>query len=239
MKVCTECRVSKPISDFAKSNRATGQRSARGGMGVVAKCKTCIAELRSPGINTKREVKAQHHLRVVKKCGKCNIVKPFNEFHKRVASVDGLAHKCMNCVNADSRAWRERNPNAHSGWYERNADHKAQYFRLWRGRNRESERRRMSEWAKANPAKINALIAKRNAAKLRAIPRWANLNAIEKIYETAMQLRKQTGERYEVDHIVPLQSKVVSGLHWEGNLQILPKAQNISKHNRHWPDMPL
>lgn len=28
------------------------------------------------------------------------------------------------------------------------------------------------------------------------------------------------------------------GLHCEDNLQILPALDNLSKGNRHWPDMP-
>jgi hypothetical protein len=41
-----------------------------------------------------------------------------------------------------------------------------------------------------------------------------------------------------VDHIVPLVSKFVCGLHCEANLQLLPGPENQRKGNRVWPDMP-
>ena len=41
-----------------------------------------------------------------------------------------------------------------------------------------------------------------------------------------------------VDHIVPLNSPIVCGLHNEFNLQIIPPATNYHKSNNYWPDMP-
>ena len=41
-----------------------------------------------------------------------------------------------------------------------------------------------------------------------------------------------------VDHVVPITSDFVSGLHCWHNLQLLTKSENSSKLNRFWPDMP-
>lgn len=54
----------------------------------------------------------------------------------------------------------------------------------------------------------------------------------------ARKLRQETGIEYQVDHVIPIQSPVVCGLHWEGNLQVIPKLANVLKSNRFWPDMP-
>lgn len=74
--------------------------------------------------------------------------------------------------------------------------------------------------------------ARRRATKLMATPRWANHAAIARIYECARFIE------VHVDHIVPLISKRVCGLHVEHNLQLLSSSENSRKGNRYWPDMP-
>jgi 5-methylcytosine-specific restriction endonuclease McrA len=77
------------------------------------------------------------------------------------------------------------------------------------------------------------MTARRRARKLKATPAWANSKKINAMYRAAHEM-----EGYEVDHIVPLNSPLVCGLHWEGNLQILLAPRNRVKSNRYWPDMP-
>jgi hypothetical protein len=43
---------------------------------------------------------------------------------------------------------------------------------------------------------------------------------------------------FAVDHIVPLQGKIVCGLHTWENLQLVAPSLNSKKCNRFWPDMP-
>lgn len=88
------------------------------------------------------------------------------------------------------------------------------------------------------PHKELAKYAKRRASKKQAVPVWMNKDAVEAVYEKARKFSEITGEPFHVDHIVPLTSDIVCGLHWEGNLQILPGVENLSKANRVWPDMP-
>lgn len=70
------------------------------------------------------------------------------------------------------------------------------------------------------------------AKLLQATPMWADARVNEHIYVQCAQLSADTGGRFEVDHIVPLDNKLVCGLHVETNLRIITKSHNCSKKNR-------
>jgi len=90
-------------------------------------------------------------------------------------------------------------------------------------------------YSKANPGKMNAITAKRHAAKMQRTPNWLtkeDYHAIRTLYETAAALTKATGINHHVDHIIPLQGRTVSGFHCPNNLQILTQFENCSKNNK-------
>ena len=70
----------------------------------------------------------------------------------------------------------------------------------------------------------------------RATPRWADRKAIRAVYAEVARLTKETGAVYEVDHIIPLKSRRVCGLHVAWNLQPLLQIHNRRKKNRLIPD---
>lgn len=65
-----------------------------------------------------------------------------------------------------------------------------------------------------------------------AKPKWANDSELEKIYRMRDELNSESGEQYEVDHVIPICGKLVCGLHVPENLRIIPKAENRLKSNR-------
>lgn len=93
--------------------------------------------------------------------------------------------------------------------------------RNYDGLNSHCKKCQSIDTAKTQPARQ----AKYNAAKLQRTPPWANLDKIKEIYDNCP-------EGYHVDHIVPLQGGLVSGLHVETNLQYLPAIENIKKGNK-------
>jgi hypothetical protein len=102
----------------------------------------------------------------------------------------------------------------------------------WRKENREKHRQQTDRYYSKNPHKALARDAKRRAAKRNRLPIWADVDQIEQIYKQAAELTAETGIPHEVDHILPLQGKTVSGLHVHNNLQILTQFENRSKGNK-------
>lgn len=78
---------------------------------------------------------------------------------------------------------------------------------------------------------------RRKRAKASATPSWANIELIREIYRLCQEITSETGLQHHVDHLVPLKSDFVCGLHVEHNLRIVPATENLRKHNRTWPDM--
>jgi hypothetical protein len=71
---------------------------------------------------------------------------------------------------------------------------------------------------------------------LRAMPSWLtteHFREIKKIYTEAHR------KGLVVDHIVPLKSQFVCGLHVPWNLEGVPRAVNVKKGNLWWPDSPF
>lgn len=179
----------------------------------------------------------------MKHCSKCGIEKPLTEF----SFFKGVPRShCKACKAATAAEWRKANPgrmDAKSAeWYERNKARKQETNAAWRAANPEkakaNQERATARWREANPHRVTAKQAKRTAAQLRATPKWADSKAIDQYYLIANYLSAELNSPFQVDHVVPLQSKQVCGLHAQTNLSILPAAWNAKKGNRTWPGKP-
>ncbi|NBS69802.1 hypothetical protein EBT31_12955 [bacterium] len=86
-----------------------------------------------------------------------------------------------------------------------------------------------------HPEYYRALTSVRKRRHRDATPKWITTEqklAMRKMYLLAMKLTKVTGERYVVDHIVPLISPEVCGLHVPWNLRVITQAENLQKSNK-------
>ena len=86
-----------------------------------------------------------------------------------------------------------------------------------------------------NPDYYKALTSVRKRRHRDATPKWITTGhklAMRQLYLQAMELTKLTGERYVVDHIVPLISEAVCGLHVPWNLRVITQDENLRKSNK-------
>ena len=123
---------------------------------------------------------------------------------------------------------------AKPGVHEKALEYSREYCR----KNSELKTQKKLAWMKKYPERVREAGRRRQAKKLNATPVWADTNAIKLVYKKAQEFRERFGGDWEVDHVVPLISPLVCGLHVEANLQILIRTENLSKGNRNWPEMP-
>ena len=109
----------------------------------------------------------------------------------------------------------------------------AEWGKLNRGRKRELNRR----WSAKNRSYYVEACADRRARKKQAAPSWADKRVMQDIYLLA-RIYTTHGIFAHVDHIVPLRSNRVCGLHVPANLTVRTAESNMEKNNLHWPDMP-
>jgi hypothetical protein len=106
------------------------------------------------------------------------------------------------------------------------AAQQAKLYAEWLADHEDELVERNSELERASQGKNAAYVAKHRAKLLNAIPTWADLAAIERLYKEA------AASGMHVDHVYPLQGKTVCGLHVANNLRLLTPLENLKKGNR-------
>lgn len=90
-------------------------------------------------------------------------------------------------------------------------------------------------WKDRNLLWVRADTKARRRKHRQATPKWLTRkqkSEIRQLYQIAMTMTKTTGEQYVVDHIVPLRSDVVCGLHVPWNLRVITREENLAKSNK-------
>lgn len=174
--------------------------------------------------------------------------------HKGLHTYAPDGRGCPNCRKDRTDAWHSKNKDYVKSqqklYAQTNAKVIQEYQREYRSANRaqlkenaqlnyEANKERYldyrSNWKKEFSDRVNTINAKRRAAKLNRTPKWLGKQAsslITTFYNEAKRLSKETGVKFHVDHIVPLQGAFVSGLHVPWNLQVIPAIDNMRKNNR-------
>ena len=103
-------------------------------------------------------------------------------------------------------------------------------------KNKDVIRERQKADRRNRPEAHAAYDAKKRAQRSNGFCPWANQGAVEAIYRLAQTLSRNSNYDFHVDHIVPLVSKSVQGLHAETNLRIVLASDNLTKGNKFDPD---
>lgn len=175
----------------------------------------------------------------MKKCSKCLLIKEFSDFNSRKNSKDGHRADCKRCLRIVKKIYRQSNVE------KIKIKKQIDYIK-----NSKKIKARVKDFKINNPEKLkiyrktyniknkgirNAHSAFRRTNRKNATPRWLSkfdLDYIKSLYIQAKELEKLDGIKYHVDHIIPIKSDLICGLHVPWNLQILTEKENIVKSNK-------
>lgn len=205
---CSHCRATKPATEFFNNKSHKSGYSNR--------CKPCQMEATQLW-RSKNKERDQENAR-------------------RRYVENNVRHKAL------QKMWRESNKNVIAAKARVYSAKNAQAIKKrsidWDIAHPDSYKERKKRYQARNRDKVNAATSARRAKRLMASPSWANAFFIAEAFHLAKLREKVTGFKWNVDHVVPLRSKIVCGLHVECNLQVIPASKNMAKGNRFWPDMP-
>jgi len=206
MQICSKCHIEKDLSEFNKDKSKSS--------GYYSCCKACKSkyniETKSNRAKTKRIYYEKNKYLILQK----------------------------------SKAKYQKNKDAvikkNALYRKNNAEKLKETKRIYYLKNLDKIKAKMKIYHKSykenNRHVLNANDAKRHAAELQRTPKWLtkeDINKIKQIYYESRMLTLETGVKHHVDHIIPLQGKIVSGLHVPSNLRVITETENVRKNNRY------
>lgn len=228
--IYTKCKICNEVKDDALFKYQKGKRA-----GLV--CRKCDSEIKRSIYNSNADISTSYknkskewyynNLEKAKENAKI-----YRENHpelkdkKKQYRLNNLDRE-----NTRSKEWYQNNKHTNEykeyreNYVKVNKDAIDLMYRSYYSRNKQGILYRNSQYRKNNRGLLNAYYKCYKVKKINRTPTWANLQKIAEIY-------KNCPVGYEVDHIVPLHGKLVSGLHVENNLQYLTAHENQTKSNK-------
>lgn len=208
-KTCYACKQEFNLDFFFKNSQTSD--------GLASACKTC----------SKQKTKAVEAKRKAAGLGRLNPETEARRKERRKAAYDANPEKHRERAKANRIKHAGKPYMDTSTLKARRPEYYRAYARSYYHLNKDSIGPRNRE-----------LVMRRYMLKEQATPSWADRESVMAFYREAARLTLSTGVEHQVDHIVPLVSKLVCGLHTHTNMQILIKSDNVKKGNRKWPGHP-
>jgi len=171
-----------------------------------------------------------------KQCLCCKTTKLKSEISKHSQKKDGLYTYCKTCKAVQDKLSYQKNKDSRisysKSWSLENIEKARAYKRKYKAKNPEMD----NIYKQENKGSINFMNAKRRANTKNRTPVW--LTEFDRLkmkcyYQVAAMRSRESGQKWHIDHIIPLQGENVCGLHVPNNLQIIPAIENMRKNNHY------
>ena len=182
----------------------------------------------------------------MKNCTRCKQTKPYEAFSKLARAKDGYQYQCKECKLEQQRA----NPNRKAvvkKYRDANREVCLERSKASQAKNKPYYSAKTMEWQRNNRERYlenrRAHYVRNSARDIERVRRRAGLIKQSETRMSAAELTEIQGmydfcrifPGFEVDHIIPLNGKTVSGLHILSNLQVISRFDNRSKGNKFIP----
>lgn len=157
-----------------------------------------------------------------------------------------VAHRIVENERRYPEIFKQIRSEAFSSWYEARSytpwlrsyetDINEIRYRVLLAKNREEQSGAMTTQERVRTCeKILKETDQTNVRYLRtcvATPKWADFDKIAEVYRERDRIIRETGIDHHVDHMVPLNGKLVCGLHVHYNLRVIEARENLKKYNK-------
>jgi hypothetical protein len=174
-----------------------------------------------------------------KLCASCKVNQPTSNFRWAKTRFESW---CKECKSKHKKEWYRKNKEYaiaeatkyHYASYAEKREHKIKYAKEWVKNNPEKYKVNAKRCYEKTKLKRFAYQALSRAKRRNAVPKWFDSikEDVQKIYIEARTKTLETGIPHEVDHIIPLVSEYVCGLHVPNNLRVVTRYENRSKQNK-------
>jgi len=234
-KRCSKCREVKALDSFYRRNGS--------GNCFRALCKDCVkkedARRRSENPEKVREARRKWQSDNREKCRESTARWYADNRDKVLATRARYRADNPDKVRDKDARWRSENLGKHreaqARYRSENTEKVVESQRKYRVENSEKFRETTARWRAENSDKIAQNSVLRRTRIQQACVPWADQEAIAEFYKLRDKLTEKTGIPHHVDHVIPLKSQFVCGLHVHNNLRVIPAVENRKKHNRFVP----